>query len=434
MNKIKKMLLIAFSIALISQVYINLFSNNFRISLAVIFFPIFLLNYSQLNVIATSIITSFTVFIFRSVIHYYSVYSEAAFIINYPVIFFYILYGIGFYILDIRNEKDTIKVILSLWICDFISNLFEVLIRTENIVNIDIYSVSKILAIIALIRVILVFLIITLTKHYKLLLMKEEHEERYRKLILLISSLKSEIYLMNKNIDNIELVMNNAFKLYKDMSDENANQTSLALSIAKDVHEIKKDYIRVIRGIEELTVNKIEYTKMSLKDIFYILEDSTSKYISAEGKDIDIIFQREGNFYTKYHYTLISILRNLIQNSIESIDTIGQKGTIMVRHFEDNDVHNFIVYDNGKGIKQKDIDYIFNPGFSTKFNNKTGDINRGLGLTLVKDIVENEFSGRIKVNSQYEDGTIFEIKIPKIKIEYIKSQEGDGDEYEVLHS
>ncbi|KXZ40316.1 two-component system, sensor histidine kinase YcbA [Alkalithermobacter thermoalcaliphilus JW-YL-7 = DSM 7308] len=431
MEKVRKILFVAVFTALVSQIYINLFINNFRISFAIIFFPIFLINYKNINIITTSTVTAFVVFIFRSILSLNAYLDyKSAFELNYPLIFFYITYGIIFYFLNVRHEKDITKVIIGIWTCDFVSNFLEVLIRIENINDVDVFNVFRLLALIAFIRVVFVFLIITLGKHYKLLLMKEEHEERYRKLILLTSSLESEIYLMNKNIENIENVMNKAFKLYKELEDEKSN---LALSIAKDIHEIKKDYIRVIRGIQDLKVNKMEYTKMSLKDIFYILEDSTNKFISAEEKEIDIIFKREGDFYTKHHYTLISILRNLIQNSIESIECAKRKGTIMVKHFSDESNHCFIVYDNGVGIKKKDIDYIFNPGFSTKFDNKTGDINRGLGLTLVKDIVKDKFKGQIIVNSEYEDGTIFEIKIPKESIEYKHSHVGD-DEDEVLYS
>ena len=42
------------------------------------------------------------------------------------------------------------------------------------------------------------------------------------------------------------------------------------------------------------------------------------------------------------------------------------------------------------------------PGFSTKINYETGQVSRGLGLSLVKDIVESELGGSISLTS--EDG------------------------------
>ena len=56
------------------------------------------------------------------------------------------------------------------------------------------------------------------------------------------------------------------------------------------------------------------------------------------------------------------------------------------------------------------------PGFSTKINYETGQVSRGLGLSLVKDIVESELGGSISVTS--EDGcTDFTIRIPKENLE-----------------
>ncbi|MDH5465718.1 MAG: HAMP domain-containing histidine kinase, partial [Thiovulaceae bacterium] len=56
------------------------------------------------------------------------------------------------------------------------------------------------------------------------------------------------------------------------------------------------------------------------------------------------------------------------------------------------------IEDNGKGIKQEDIDYIFEPYFSTK-----KELNgTGLGLYRSKQIIERNLDGAIKM---YSDGS-----------------------------
>ena len=68
------------------------------------------------------------------------------------------------------------------------------------------------------------------------------------------------------------------------------------------------------------------------------------------------------------------------------------------------------------GIDEEYLPTIFMPGFSTKINYETGQVSRGLGLSLVKDIVESELGGSISVTS--EDGcTDFTIRIPKENLE-----------------
>ena len=119
------------------------------------------------------------------------------------------------------------------------------------------------LALIAFIRTVVAISIILLLKYYKFLLIKEEHEERYRKLILMTSSVKSEIYFMNKNNADIEDVMKKAYSLYKTISEQNypSDLKNISLDIAKDVHEIKKDYISVIKGLEEMVGGKTRYVE-----------------------------------------------------------------------------------------------------------------------------------------------------------------------------
>ena len=66
------------------------------------------------------------------------------------------------------------------------------------------------------------------------------------------------------------------------------------------------------------------------------------------------------------------------------------------------------VQDTGKGIKKKDVNSVFTPGFTTK---KRG---WGLGLSLAKRIVEEYHKGRIFVKqSEVGKGTTFRIELPK---------------------
>ena len=69
-----------------------------------------------------------------------------------------------------------------------------------------------------------------------------------------------------------------------------------------------------------------------------------------------------------------------------------------------------LVKDTGKGIARKNFKNVFNPGFTTK---KRG---WGLGLTLVKRIIEEYHGGRIYVKeSEPGRGTTFAIELPRVK-------------------
>ena len=69
-----------------------------------------------------------------------------------------------------------------------------------------------------------------------------------------------------------------------------------------------------------------------------------------------------------------------------------------------------LVKDTGKGIPRKNFKTVFNPGFTTK---KRG---WGLGLTLVKRIIEEYHGGHIYVKeSEVGKGTTFCIELPCMK-------------------
>jgi len=63
--------------------------------------------------------------------------------------------------------------------------------------------------------------------------------------------------------------------------------------------------------------------------------------------------------------------------------------------------------DNGCGISEGDIDYIFDPFYTTK----SKMLGTGLGLSISKGIVQS-FGGEINVKSQIGKGTTFLITFP----------------------
>ena len=112
----------------------------------------------------------------------------------------------------------------------------------------------------------------------------------------------------------------------------------------------------------------------------------------------------------KEHFYLMSVLRNLVNNAIESCKGNGK---VSVYAEEVNGQINLTVKDTGGGISDEDASFIYNTGYSTKFNKETGDINRGIGLTLVKDLIENIFKGSIEYESEIGVGTCFTVSLDK---------------------
>lgn len=418
MKKFKIIFLVATCIALASQVEMNLFVPYFTITLSVIILPILLYFNREINPISLTVAVGLVSPIYRGFMLYVSgtnfnqVLGSVA-----TDILFYFVYGMLYYILYWkRTDANLTTFFLSVFSCDFIANVMEIsaLMHFTGYK----YYIFQDLAIIAFIRSIIAIIVILIFRYYNFLLVREEHEERYRNLILITSKIKSEVYFMNKYENDIEDVMKKAYFLHKTLSQNNypIELENAALDVAKNVHEIKKDYASVIKGLEETFDDKNDNVKMNIKDIVSIIEADVKEHIRRNQLDVMLDYKIYDNFSVEKHYYLVSVIRNLIYNSMEAI---GKRKNgyirIVIKKIQDQCV--FTISDNGEGIKKENIDYIFNAGFSTKFNEKTGDICRGIGLSHVKGIVNDVFSGTISVSSEEKKGTEFTIKIAEQKLE-----------------
>lgn len=98
------------------------------------------------------------------------------------------------------------------------------------------------------------------------------------------------------------------------------------------------------------------------------------------------------------------VMENLTKNAV---DAMGGEGSITITTGSEKDRVWIEVSDTGKGIARKNFKNVFSPGFTTK---KRG---WGLGLTLVKRIIEEYHGGRIFVkDSEIGKGTTFRIELP----------------------
>ncbi len=99
------------------------------------------------------------------------------------------------------------------------------------------------------------------------------------------------------------------------------------------------------------------------------------------------------------------VMENLTKNAVDAMEGAGR---IDITTGADKDRVWIEIKDTGKGIAKKNFKNVFNPGFTTK---KRG---WGLGLTLVKRIIEEYHGGKIFVKeSEPGHGTTFRIELPK---------------------
>jgi len=156
------------------------------------------------------------------------------------------------------------------------------------------------------------------------------------------------------------------------------------------------------------------FSKTKTKDTFLIADIINQvEQLSGMGnhKEIEIVYKTEKEirivgYRSELIQSILIILNNAIYASLKNLShTSKGKITIETEVLEDNLL--ISIEDNGGGINIKNIKKIFDPYFTTK--DKTH--GTGLGLYILKLIVEDSMNGRVSV-ANAKNGAKFTIKIP----------------------
>ncbi|HZU21206.1 MAG TPA: HAMP domain-containing sensor histidine kinase, partial [Terriglobales bacterium] len=107
------------------------------------------------------------------------------------------------------------------------------------------------------------------------------------------------------------------------------------------------------------------------------------------------------------------VISNLVVNAKDSMSASGGKLILRTRHIRPGDrSHGSVritIADSGSGIPPTLRATMFEPFVSSK-----GEKGTGLGLWIVKGIIENH-GGRIAVRSKEGVGTVFQIEVPVVR-------------------
>jgi two-component system phosphate regulon sensor histidine kinase PhoR len=103
------------------------------------------------------------------------------------------------------------------------------------------------------------------------------------------------------------------------------------------------------------------------------------------------------------------VFTNLISNAIKYTD---QGGEINIKGELDKDYVKVSVSDNGIGIDEKDMPFIFERFFRVKTKKTRQIMGTGLGLPIVKEIIDAHL-GLIEVQSEEGRGSIFSVLLPR---------------------
>lgn len=166
------------------------------------------------------------------------------------------------------------------------------------------------------------------------------------------------------------------------------------------------ELIEGIIDISKIEVNEIDLTvsRTDLDLLFKRLKENFSKAIDSNKKDVELDYELsiKNSVIETDAFRLEQVLRNLISNGIK----YTQKGKVVFGCVRNGNEYTFYVKDTGIGIKEENLDRIFNR--FVKIEEETSELARGTGIGLyLSKLVVEKLGGHIWVNSQYGVGSTF---------------------------
>lgn len=402
-------LLIALLTSFSSEIKLSPFSGeNFRFGLGTIIFLLMLLIRPPKNTFFGGIVTAIVVVGFRMIMQL--IFDDKqiieSLVENYPAGIYYFIYILGFKLFRVAHFFDRpLKLGLVATLLEIISNSMEHILRIllTPMIETDLND-WLLLAAVALFRS---FFVVGLYSSISL----TEQRKRLEENLTVGSDLYIETLYLKKSMNHIEQIMADSYDLYRLLKPEQKELSKKALLIAQEIHEVKKDSQRIYSGLSEITLVK-EQDSYLLSEVLDMVVEGNRKYAIHLNKHVAISCSSAVDFSTREQLLLLSILNNIVANAVEATKNFSE---IRVTIKEMNTFVQFNIEDSGQGISKEDLALIFEPGFTTKFNDK-GVAATGIGLSHVQEALK-QLDGVLNMSSEVSVGTRFTIEIPRSRIE-----------------
>lgn len=191
--------------------------------------------------------------------------------------------------------------------------------------------------------------------------------------------------------------------------------------------EKQEKYIRTIynkandmaRLIDELNFySKIEtnripynYSKLCVREYF---DDCAEEIgLDMEGKGISFTYENQVEASVMViadPEQLRRVINNIVGNSVKYLDK--SPGKLCIRVLDVGDFIQCDIEDNGRGIAKQDLTRIFERFYRTDASRNSSQGGSGIGLSIVKKIIEDH-GGRIWASSQEGEGTTIHFLLRK---------------------
>lgn len=171
-----------------------------------------------------------------------------------------------------------------------------------------------------------------------------------------------------------------------------------------------KQLVEQVLDLARLDSDKLELSlsKVDVRSVTKLLAESFESLAESKGSKLSVVVPSKPLYVALDVDKYQKILTNLISNAIKFT---SEKGSIQVNLVQEKDEFVLSVSDNGKGIEEGRIPYVFDRFHSNEERIAGGGHGLGVGLNLTKEFIELH-KGSITVESDPGVETIFTVRLP----------------------
>lgn len=391
-------------------------NETFRISFGAPTFFFFLLLFQRIPSVLAGFLTGITVVGFRILLDLMAgIHTawEASLEAHYSSFFFYFAYSVLFYLFRIRRlHSRTILIGFMGMVIEVLADLVEFLSQYVLLETVLTWGAVQEMLVIALSHSFIVISFLNMMRLYEAQSREQQTRKQNEHMLMLISTLYEESIHLKKTLQNAESISMKSFELYQASQELHKERVEgyakQALTIAGEVHEIKKDNQRIFAGLLKLISDESITDYMDIHQLVDIIMRSNMKYASLLEKDIQMTASITGTHPLYHVFMMLSLMNNLVANAVEAIQ---QTGTISIEIDREGDLVKIRINDDGPGVPPRRKGLLFKPGFTTKYD-RTGNPSTGIGLSYVQQLVE-QLQGEISLQDGIGGkGTTFLMQLP----------------------
>lgn len=192
---------------------------------------------------------------------------------------------------------------------------------------------------------------------------------------------------------------------------------------AKNFNELDQAYMKAFTSKSLELIRDMSDTLDSFKLIFstkhyengeFSVEETVNKALSiirstlkADGIELSVNIKHPNVTVTGSQKEYLHALVSILSNAAEALETSDKERRIILTIDQEREGKSVLaVHNNGPAIEPENLEKIYDPYFSTKFD-KNGT---GLGLFTAKSVIEHQLNGSLRAQN-IDDGVTFTIRV-----------------------